>query len=190
VLSSRTLLEVVLTNADTGLPEVVTNRDPNVDLYEAIRATAALPALYNRRVRIGDSYYIDGGFVDAVPVEYAVEKGASVVVAVLTRQTGYRRTEKGSFYKFVGRALARGQSSAVKALIGLEDPRFNRAMEILEGRAEKSVRPIVVWPSIASELVSRTTSDRSKLLACAEMGRRDMLAALERPIDSDDTEAS
>lgn len=178
--TSPTRLEVVLTDADSAEPFVVSNRDVGVDFYEVIRATAALPSLYNKRVALNGRSYVDGGASDAVPVVRAVDAGATRVVAVLTRAPGFRRTDKGLAFRLLGRAMARGQSPAIKTLIGREDVRFNEAMDLLEGVGSRAaaLEQWSVWPSDLDKLVGRTTFDKAKLQACADMGREDMQATL------------
>lgn len=179
VKRSPTLLEIILTDAETGKPAVVTNRD-GADLYEVLRATAALPALYNRRVQVGAHRYIDGGVADAVPIQRVVDNGAHDVVAVLTRPSGFRRTRETAVYRAVGRALARGQSAAVKNLIGEEDVKFNHGMDLIEGKekAANGLSVVAVWPSDLGHLAKRTTSSEKLLVESSEMGRRDMEKAL------------
>jgi predicted patatin/cPLA2 family phospholipase len=179
---SPSVLQVVLTDAETALPKVITNRDEEYDFYEVIRATSALPSLYNKKVRVGLAAYIDGGFAEALPLPRALEIDPELVVAVVTRLPGYRRSEHGVGYRLIARMLARGQSDAVKGLLGKPDSAFNTAMQNLEDGQADGSRVIAVFPSDASKLISRTTSDRDKLLACAEMGRQDMSQALASPL--------
>jgi predicted patatin/cPLA2 family phospholipase len=182
---SSCTLEVILTDALTAQPFVVTNRDTEVDFYEVMRATAALPALYNRRIDVNGRLYVDGGAADTVPVMRALDGGARRLLAVVTRAPGFRRTTKRWPYRVVARALARGQSRAVKGLIGVEDKRFNEAMDLLErgGAGMQDLCPWVVWPSDSSRLVGRTTFDKERLRVCAEMGRADMNRILEGTVD-------
>jgi NTE family protein len=51
------------------------------DTGTAVRASSAVPAVF-LPVRIGASEYVDGGLVSPVPVRYAREMGAEVIVAV------------------------------------------------------------------------------------------------------------
>jgi NTE family protein len=51
------------------------------DTGTAVRASSAVPAVF-LPVRIGAAEYVDGGLVSPVPVRYAREMGAEVVVAV------------------------------------------------------------------------------------------------------------
>jgi len=51
------------------------------DTGTAVRASSAVPALF-LPVRIGGQEYVDGGLVSPVPVRYARQMGADVVIAV------------------------------------------------------------------------------------------------------------
>ncbi|MGH4015684.1 MAG: patatin-like phospholipase family protein [Pseudonocardiaceae bacterium] len=183
LFASPILLEVVLTDAETAEPVVVTNRDTDLDFYEVLRATSALPALYNRRVRVRDRDYVDGGTVDGVPVIRAVEASADAILAVVTRRPGFRRRASNMGVRLLARSMARGQSVALRDRIGREDVRFNEAMDLLEGIGQlpTGLRRRSVWPSDENKLVGRTTSDRARLRECADMGRADMQAVLKLP---------
>ena len=53
----------------------------DVPLHDAIYASAALP-LYYPPAEFGGRYYIDGGILDPLPIERALERGAERVIAV------------------------------------------------------------------------------------------------------------
>jgi predicted patatin/cPLA2 family phospholipase len=177
VRASSTRLNIVLTDAETAQPVVVDGRDERYDIYELFRATAALPGLYGKRISIDGRDYVDGAVVDAIPAEVVREASHDLVIAILTRPIGFRYPKAG-LYKDFRKLVAGRQSEAMCAAIGSADDRFNSVMELLEqglpGRR-------TVWPSDPELLVGRTTTDRGKLRACAELGRADMLAVLDSP---------
>jgi NTE family protein len=70
-------LGVVATDLDSGAP-VLFQRG---DLGQAVRASSAVPAVF-MPVRIGSREYVDGGLVAPVPVRYARQMGADIVIAV------------------------------------------------------------------------------------------------------------
>jgi predicted patatin/cPLA2 family phospholipase len=184
VLSAHTRLDVVLTDAETAEPVIVSNRDSGYDFNEVIRATAALPSLYNRRVLVGDRFYVDGGVADSIPLVYAADSGASEVMAVITRAPGFRRRQASRSFQLLARIMARHQSAAVRRKLGAEDLTFNRAMDLLEGVEERpGIKAWCVRPSSSNRLVGRTTSDKVRLRDCAEMGREDMGRALDAPYE-------
>jgi NTE family protein len=51
------------------------------DISLAVRASSAVPSVFEP-VRIGNKDYVDGGLVSPVPVRYARQMGAEIVIAV------------------------------------------------------------------------------------------------------------
>lgn len=73
----RLPLGIVATDLDNGQPILFQRGDPGM----AVRASSAVPAVF-QPVRIGTREYVDGGLVSPVPVRFAHEMGAEVVIAV------------------------------------------------------------------------------------------------------------
>lgn len=73
----RIPLGIVATDLDNGSPILFQRGDPGV----AVRASSAVPAVF-RPVRIGGREYVDGGLVSPVPVRFARQMGAELVIAV------------------------------------------------------------------------------------------------------------
>lgn len=70
-------LGIVATDLDSGEGIVFRVGDTGI----AVRASSAVPALF-QPVRIGAREYVDGGLVAPVPVRYARQMGAQLVIAV------------------------------------------------------------------------------------------------------------
>jgi NTE family protein len=70
-------LGIVATDLDSGQPILFERGDPGV----AVRASSAVPAVF-RPVKIGAREYVDGGLVSPVPVRFARQMGAELVIAV------------------------------------------------------------------------------------------------------------
>jgi NTE family protein len=70
-------LGIVATDLDSGSGIVFRVGDTGV----AVRASSAVPAVF-QPVRIGTREYVDGGLVAPVPVRYARQMGAQLVIAV------------------------------------------------------------------------------------------------------------
>jgi len=73
----RIPLGIVATDLDSGQGILFQVGDPGV----AVRASSAVPAVF-QPVRIGTHEYVDGGLVAPVPVRYAKQMGAELVIAV------------------------------------------------------------------------------------------------------------
>lgn len=73
----RVPLGIVATDLGNGAPILFQVGDPGI----AVRASSAVPAVF-RPVRIGAREYVDGGLVSPVPVRFARQMGAELVIAV------------------------------------------------------------------------------------------------------------
>ena len=73
----RLPLGIVATDLDNGQPSLFQIGDPGI----AVRASSAVPAVF-QPVRIGSREYVDGGLVSPVPVRFARQMGAELVIAV------------------------------------------------------------------------------------------------------------
>jgi NTE family protein len=70
-------LGIVATDLDSGAPVLFQRGDTGL----AVRASSAVPAVF-QPVRIGSREYVDGGLVSPVPVRFARQMGAELVIAV------------------------------------------------------------------------------------------------------------
>jgi NTE family protein len=70
-------LGIVATDLDSGQPILFQRGDAGT----AVRASSAVPAVFTP-VRIGTREYVDGGLVSPVPVRFAKQMGAELVVAI------------------------------------------------------------------------------------------------------------
>lgn len=73
----KTPLGIVATDLGSGRAILFQRGDPGV----AVRASSAVPAVFEP-VRIGSREYVDGGLVAPVPVRFARQMGADIVIAV------------------------------------------------------------------------------------------------------------
>jgi len=70
-------LGIVATDLDTGAAMLFQRGDVGL----AVRASSAVPAVF-QPVKIGNREYVDGGLVSPVPVRFARQMGAELVIAV------------------------------------------------------------------------------------------------------------
>lgn len=175
VMDSNSTFHLIMTDYLTSEETVVTNRDKNLDLMEAIRATAAMPILYNKVVNVNGRGYIDGGLRDGVPLMRAIKQGCTDIIVVLTREPHFRRKRPTFIMRLIESPFLRHYPDRTKKLIISEDKQFNSTMDIIENpnSFDFKGRLAIIYPSDMEYMVSRTTHDRNKLLACALMGRND-----------------
>jgi NTE family protein len=53
----------------------------DIPLADAVYASCALPLFYPP-AQLGDSYYVDGGIVDPLPIQRAADRGAELIIAI------------------------------------------------------------------------------------------------------------
>lgn len=85
--------EMVTTNCLTGRPCYMSEDHDRQRLIDIARASSSLPYV-SKIVMVDGIPMLDGGIVDSIPVLHSIEKGHKTNVLILTRNKGYRSTEK------------------------------------------------------------------------------------------------
>ena len=153
-------LGIVATDLDSGEPILFQRGDPGT----AVRASSAVPAVF-QPVRIGSREYVDGGLVAPVPVRFARQMGAELVLAV-----DISSTPDGNATGDAVRLLL--QTFAI----------MSRSINRLELRdADIVVRPRLAGVSGADFTVRRQAIDAGREAALASLpSLRQRIAALAR----------
>ncbi len=135
---------IVASNCLTGKAEYFVNPKAGKHLLEVCRASCSMP-LVSKICLVGEKPMLDGGICDPIPFRRAKSDGIEKIVAVLTRNFGYR---KGKFllppwsyrkYPEIRRALAEKSSIYNDSI---------EEMEEMESRGEavviRPVRPLEI----------------------------------------------
>lgn len=83
--------EMVATNCLTGQPEYLSERSDRARLLDIAKASSSLPFVCPMAT-VDGTPMLDGGIVDSIPLERARNTGHPLLVAILTRNRGYRPT--------------------------------------------------------------------------------------------------
>lgn len=175
VRASASTLHIVLTDVETAKPVVVTNKDEEVDMMEAIRSTAAMPVLYNKVVELNGRGFIDGGVTDSLPLLRAIDLGCTDILVVLTRDPRYRYRRQNVLMRLLLMPFLKRYPTATRKAILSENTSFNSTMDMIAGSGGGGEAPriAVVHPTDLSKMVTRTCRNRDELLACALAARDD-----------------
>ena len=146
-------------------------RDGGEEDMQWLRASASMP-LASRPVALEGRLLLDGGIVDAVPVEYMEKLGYDRNVAVLTQPKGYRKQPTRALPLF--RLGLRKWPEAARAM-AVRHERYNAQMRLIDER-EAAGKLLVIRPA-ASLGISRTEKRPGELERVYQLGRA---AALER----------
>ena len=134
-------LGIVAADLATGEGVLFRRGDPG----QAVRASSAVPAVF-QPVRIGAREYVDGGLVAPVPVRYAREMGAEMVIAVDISTPPEGAATDGMLqlllqtFAIMGRSISRHELAEADvvvrpALVGVSAADFtNRVRAIRAGR--------------------------------------------------------
>lgn len=156
-------MEMVATNCVTGRAEYLTERNDPARLTAIVRASSSLP--YVAQMTFVDGVpMLDGGIVDAIPVQRAIETGHPVNVVVLTRNRGYRSDE----LEVKVPRMVYGRYPRLRAVLSHHVERYNEQLDMVE-RMEDWGEIVVIRPQRPME-VDRMCRDVEKLERLYEEG--------------------
>lgn len=161
--SNPAIFEAVTTNCLTGRAEYLSERNDMGRLTAIVKASSALP--YLSQITMVDGIpMLDGGIVDSIPVVRAIDSGYSPCVVVLTRNRGYRSTERDvKIPHFVYTQYPR-----LRVALSHRVQAYNRQLELIE-RMEDWGEVVCIRPERPLE-VGRICRDVDKLERLYEEG--------------------
>ena len=106
----------------------------HVPLLHALCASCALPSFYPP-VRIGDSFFMDGGVLDTLPISHAAAAGAEWIIAIDVTSGGFRPARQ---------VISSGMLAITERVFGLvAERRRNTVLENWKGPRLTHIRPRV-----------------------------------------------
>ena len=161
--SSPMTFEMVTTNCLTGQPMYLSERHDRQRALDIVRASSSLPYV-SQIVDVDGIPMLDGGIVDSIPLQHAIDMGHPTNVLVLTRNRGYRNTGKDmKIPRFIYRKYPRLRVALSRRLAA-----YNAQLEYVE-RMEDEGRVICIRPERPME-VDRIEKDIAKLERLYEEG--------------------
>lgn len=165
VRRSSVPLMVPVTNVDNGAVEYFDLR--REEPLEVLRAAMSLPGAVLTPVEIRGKRYVDGGVIDQLPIEKALEAGATDIVVVMTRPSGFspRPTNR------IGVWLASRKFPGLRESVRGRHVLLARTLDLI-AHPPPGVTVTVIRPSKPLP-VSRWTTKQRKLLQAIERGIED-----------------
>ena len=138
------------------------------EMLEVLKASCSLPFI-SKMVTFRGKKYLDGGLSDSVPVKKAFEDGVDKVIALVTREKGYRKEVKEPNLLKVGSGNLRyrGYPKVVEA-INNRSVAYNKELEYMEDMVEAG-KVLVIYPKEEIDM-GRTERNRDKLWKCYKDG--------------------
>ena len=157
--SMRIPLGIVAADLQTGQPILFRKGDPGT----AVRASSSVPGVF-APVKIGDHEYIDGGAVSPIPVRYARQMGAEIIIAVDISAIPEGQSTKGAMdillqtFNIMGHAISQYELKDADVVMrpkleGIGSAEFSaRRLSILAGREAA----LMVMPQLKEKIAART----------------------------------
>jgi predicted patatin/cPLA2 family phospholipase len=145
-----------------------------------LRATCALPILYNRPVLLGERHCFDGGWWDHLPLQPAIDDGCTDVLVFLTEPEHFREKPPGLFERTLFHLSGHGTNEPLWKSFHTAAARTNRTRDQALGRAplEQAVHVATFAPTQGDLRIATWTRDAARLRAAAE----EFAAAVERKL--------
>ncbi len=171
--SNPARFEMVTTNCLTGQACYLEEKSDPKRLVTIAKASSSLP--YVCPVTYVDGIpMLDGGIIDSIPVLRAFQQGYTKALVVLTRNKGYRKTEKDiKIPYFIYKSYPR-----LRVLLSRRCQCYNKQLELVE-RLEDEGRILTVRPR-KPVVVGRIEKDIKKLTDLYEEGYACAEAVLSR----------
>ncbi len=171
----------VATNLRTGNAHYFYNYK-NDDMFLASKASSSI-AIVSQKVKIGDDYYLDGGYSDGIPFKKAIEDGATKVCVVSTRDRTYRadvnKKQNSKMTKFTCLHFAKYPNFAQRVY---DYPvQYNKNLDELY-EYEKEHKLFLIAPSSPVPPINNVLAsdkDEKNLDFTYEMGKKDAKNKLE-----------
>jgi predicted patatin/cPLA2 family phospholipase len=96
---TKLYLSVTAVPCGANLLVDVTSSDESIPLL--LKASSALPVLYNRTVSVGDKLYVDGGVSGGPPLDKAIGLGFTDILYISTRSRAYVAAKPGMLDRLV-----------------------------------------------------------------------------------------
>lgn len=168
------------TDSRTGeaadLAPYVTDR---LSLQTALRASACMPLLAGRPVRVGGRTYVDGGLSEGVPYRTALAQGATHVLVLRTRRSDQSAEPPSRLERIVlAPYFLRHGRAAGAAHVRRHQSYTADDLHLAEASAAEVALLLEVRPPLGAPDVSRLSSDLEGIAAAIELGRATMAGLL------------
>jgi predicted patatin/cPLA2 family phospholipase len=147
------------------------------DALAAVRASCSIPVLTGAPPSYRGEPMVDGGLLESIPYRTALREGATHVLVLRSRATGYRASREG---RLVEPVLGRTHPALVPLLRSCGE-RYNADALELDGLHRRPpLLPLVRQVAVpaGSRLVPRLSTDRVRIADSIRLGAHAMASAL------------
>jgi predicted patatin/cPLA2 family phospholipase len=179
VLAARSQLFITIADASTGEAFLGHAQSSQTPLLTLLKASTAMPLLYNGIVDIDGRNCFDGGLINPIPILEAIESGCTDLLVLLTRPASFRECLPSRLEQHVfDLRCARGNTQLMTAYCNTYI-RENAVRDIALGRqtVPDGINIATICPEETDPRIERTTRDAGLLKSAAITSARRTLAA-------------
>jgi predicted patatin/cPLA2 family phospholipase len=185
VLASRSRLFITIADAATGEAFLTHAQASATPLLTLLKASSAMPLLYNQLVCVDGRNCFDGGLINPLPIPEAIEAGCTDLLVLLTRPAKFRECVPNRIEQQIfDMRCAHGNAQLMNAFCSTY-VRENAVRDIVLGRQvlPASVNIATLCPEEDEPRVERTTRSTDVLKAAAIASARRTFSAFGQPVE-------
>jgi predicted patatin/cPLA2 family phospholipase len=185
VLAARSRLFITIADANTGEAFLSEAQSSATPLLTLLKASAAMPVLYNGLVAVDGRDCFDGGLINPLPVLEAMASGCTDLLVLLTRPPSFRESLPSRLeQRLFEMRCARGNSQLMAAYCNMH-VRHNSVRDIVLGRepVPEGINIATLCPEEKDPRVERMTRSAEVLRAAAIGSAKRTLRAFGRRVD-------
>jgi predicted patatin/cPLA2 family phospholipase len=156
---------IAVLDKETAECTVLRTKDYPKDVLSLLKATTALPVVYNRSVKIGPRNFIDGGLGSPVPLDQAIQAGCTDLMVFLTRPPSYQSEMPEWWERRLFSWLCANSNLKLQQAFERSHQDSNTCRDILMGKSQPP-RPINIatfCPAETDTQLTRLTRDSRTL---------------------------
>jgi predicted patatin/cPLA2 family phospholipase len=162
---SRTRFVVGVTDGHTGASVAIDVKTSSEEIKTILKASSAIPVVYNRKVALGQRQFVDGSLTNPIPIDWAISDGATHCLVLLSQPSTYRERPPTHFRQILYRVLFAGRNLGLRNAFDQHWVMYNRNLDLAFGKSTQNRQPAIatVMPSVKVGRISDLTMDKALL---------------------------
>lgn len=185
VMASRSRLFITIADAATGEAFLDLAQFNETPLLTLLKASAAMPLLYNTLVTVNGRQCFDGGLINPLPIPDAVESGCTDLLVLLTRPPSFRACSPSRIEQHIfDMRCARGNAQLMSAFC-LAYARENTIRDMALGSkpSAEGVCIATICPADRDPRIERLTRNTTMLKAAAIASAKRTMEVFGHPVE-------
>jgi predicted patatin/cPLA2 family phospholipase len=175
-------LRLLVAGVDDGRLHTLRDFESAGELRRALRACCAIPVISRETVTLRGHELADGGLIESVPFRTPLAQGATHVLALRSRDLGYRKGARGRLYGLAEDRVINRLPGQVPEMIRARPRRYDADADQLtsaqHGEGPLAGRVLPLAPPAGTPLVGRLETDAAKAQGAMRAGALVALEAL------------